>query len=323
MLQYMKPWSCLDWMDVFSYTLMSQWGFFLCPGSAGFPLLLSASWPCSSKPPKAPSGGAFILLSHEVSSQAVNIHQCLDLFTLRGQLPKGALKLPLESGFTLFCKNQISCDLWPLGLQQRHLISMYGQEIGFWVAVGTRLMSSNETLCNTWKMELKWKQNQQQTQRQTRPGGQFWASGLLRWAEKGKLFKSVAGPLNWILSAAGELRFINVYGRPATTRAHVDTVAAVHGRRTTQLLSTSSPSPFRKQSHDYIRTNVSAVETKPLFTRLCALQRRSPPLSEGLPPFICHEIIKSPLLICGNAAEKKNENSCETNHFDKRSVCAD
>lgn len=47
------------------------------------------------------------------------------------------------------------------------------------------------------------------------------------------------------------------------------------------LLSTGGPSPFRKQSHDYIRTNVCEVGTKPPFTPPRALQPCSPLLSEA------------------------------------------
>lgn len=45
--------------------------------------------------------------------------------------------------------------------------------------------------------------------------------------KKSNSFWSVIGPLNWILSAVGGLRFINVYARLDMNWSHVDTVGAV------------------------------------------------------------------------------------------------
>lgn len=45
--------------------------------------------------------------------------------------------------------------------------------------------------------------------------------------KKANSFWSVTGPLNWILSAVGGLRFINVQARLGMNWSHVDTVGAV------------------------------------------------------------------------------------------------
>lgn len=80
--------------------------------------------------------------------------------------------------------------------------------------------------------------------------------------------------------------------------------------------------PFWEAKPLLYKEKVSEVEQSPHSLQHEHKQfvqwKELPAAFQGLLRFICHEIIKSPLLICGNAANISHG----TNHFDKRFVCA-
>lgn len=69
-----------------------------------------------------------------------------------------------------------------------------------------------------------------------------WA--IVVWEKKANSFWSVTGPLNWILSAVGGLRFINVHARLGMNWSHVDTVGVVSRFVSWPHLGTPSDPPL-------------------------------------------------------------------------------
>lgn len=185
------------------------------------------------------------------------------------------------------------------------------------------ITSSKETGRQAWRMELRWKENQQQMRGRSRPDGQFWASGLLRSEEKGKLFWVSRWPFKLDIECCWRAE---VYQCPRP--AGYDSSPCWSSRRCARggarhlPLFNQRPLPFQRVEPWLYKDKRVRGGNKALIHSATRTPAVLPAAFWGLPPFICHEIIKSPLLICGNAAKKK-KNSGERNHFDKRFVCAD